>query len=351
MIERSIKTIFWNISEPDYRKDPALSQSSLSTYERKGFGCLDTLFEPFSSPSLTFGSAVDAIITGGEKEFNDRFFVSDMPKIKPSAEPVVKALYEQFHNAYTNIVDIPDSEMAPIVSQMEYMANTKWRMETKCEDIRKEGQHYYQTMFMAGDKTILSQDVYNKVFACVRALKDSPQTKAYFKEDDPFDDIERVYQMKFKGVLGNIPYRGMSDLLIVDHKNKRIIPCDLKTSSGREYDFPEHFLEWNYQIQARLYWRLIRQTLDKDDYFKDFELDDFRFIVVNNIDNPVPLVWIFPQTKIVGTVTLGNRKLRDPEVIGKELTYYLGNKPQVPLGITLDKPNSIEGWFADKYGN
>jgi hypothetical protein len=48
-------------------------------------------------------------------------------------------------------------------------------------------------MFMAGDKTIVSQDMYNKVFACVRALKDSPQTKQYFKVNDPFEDIERFY--------------------------------------------------------------------------------------------------------------------------------------------------------------
>ena len=35
------------------------------------------------------------------------------------------------------------------------------------------------------------------------------------------------------------------------------------------------------QIQARIYWRLIRQLMDKDEYFKDFTLKDFRFIVVN----------------------------------------------------------------------
>lgn len=347
MIERSIKTIFWDIPESQYRQDPALSQSSLSTYERKGFSCLDTLFEPFSSPSLIFGSAVDAIITGGEDEFNERFFVGSVSSLKPTVEPVVKEVFNRFKNAYTDINAIPDDALTSVINELNYRPDWK-KASTKRDSIRTEGAAYYQTMFMAGEKTILSQDIYNKVFACVRALKDSPQTKAYFKEDDPFDDIERVYQMKFKGVLDGIPYRGMADLLIVDHKNKRVIPCDLKTSSGREYDFPEHFLEWNYQIQARLYWRLIRQTMDKDDYFKDFELEEFRFIVVNNIDNPTPVVWLFPKTKAVGTVVIGGKKLRDPEVIGKELTYYLNNHPSVPLNISLDKPNNIETWFNER---
>lgn len=344
---KSFKSIFWDIPEKEYRKDPALSQSTISSFERGGFGCLSTLFEHVETPSLAFGSAVDCLITDGEKAFSERFYISDMPKIKPSAEPVVKQLYEQFHNSYTNINDIPDTELMPVISLNGYMANTNWGTQAKCKTIRTEGAQYYQTMFMAGNKTILSQDVYNKVFTCVRALKDSEQTKQYFRDNDPFSGIERCYQMKFKGKLGRIDYRGMSDLLVVNHKDKYVIPCDLKTSSGREYDFPSHFLKWRYDIQARLYWRLIRQTMDKDDYFKDFQLLDFRFIVVNNIDNPVPLVWIFSHSKDRGEIEMAGKKLRDPETIGEELQYYLDNNPQVPLNIKLDAPNSIEKWFED----
>lgn len=99
------------------------------------------------------------------------------------------------------------------------------------------------------------------------------------------------------------------------------------------------------QIQARIYWRLIRQLMDKDEYFKDFTLKDFRFIVVNNIDNPIPLVWKFAGSCSLGDLKIGNRVLRDPEKVGEELTYYLENRPQVPIGISIDKPNSIEQWF------
>lgn len=346
MISKSIKEIFWDIPEPEYRKDPALSQSTLSTFERRGFECIDTLFERVESPSLTFGSAVDAIITGGDKEFHDRFFVSDIPTLKPSVEPVVKKIFEMFHNSYTNINDILDSEIMPIISECKYQPN--WKSETRCKSVKQEGAAYYQTMFMAGDKEILSQDTYNRVFACVRALKDSEQTKQYFADNDPFSDIERVYQQKFKGTLGGVTYRGMADLLVVNHKQKAVLPCDLKTSSGREYDFPEHFMQWHYQIQARLYWRLIRQIMDKDPYFKDFDLKEFRFIVVNNIDNPVPVVWNFRQTMALGNVYIGGKKFRDPEQIGNELTYYLENHPKVPLNISLNKPNNIEQWFDDK---
>ena len=58
----------------------------------------------------------------------------------------------------------------------------------------------------------------------------------------------------------------MSDLLIVDYKSKTVQPIDLKTSSHTEWDFFKSFIQWNYQIQARLYWRIIRDVMNKDSY-------------------------------------------------------------------------------------
>ena len=35
------------------------------------------------------------------------------------------------------------------------------------------------------------------------------------------------------------------------------------------------------QLQARLYSRILRANLDKDDYFKDFKILNYRFIFCN----------------------------------------------------------------------
>lgn len=347
-MRKSLSDISWQVDEPTYRQDPALSYSTLAKYEREGFEHLDTLFDKVESPSLLFGSCVDTLLTDGEKAFDDQYFVSDIPKVSTSAEPIVKEIYSKFHSAYTNINDIPDDVLMPVLSQAGYKGNTNWGTKAKCDAIRKDGAQYYQTMFMAAGKTIVPQDMYNKVFACVSALKESPQTKGYFAANDPFSPIERFYQLKFKGILDGINYRCMADLILVDHNSKVVIPCDLKTSSHREYNFPESFVQWMYMIQARLYWRLIRQAMDNDDYFKDFKLTEYRFIVVNNIDNPVPLVWSFRQTQAVGTIEIGGRKFRDPQDIGKELSFYLEMQPKVPIGIELTKPNNIEKWFDNR---
>jgi len=175
-------------------------------------------------------------------------------------------------------------------------------------------------------------------------LRTSETTKFYFAPDNPFDDsIKRYYQLKFKATLDGIDYRCMMDLAVCNYKEKVIYPCDLKTSSHYESEFYKSFIDWNYQIQARLYWRILRDCMDKDDFFKDFKLADYTFIVVKK-DSLTPLAWKFEDTKKKGTLKYGkqlNIELRDPETIGQELTHYLKDNCKVPDGIYLDRPNSI----------
>lgn len=132
-------------------------------------------------------------------------------------------------------------------------------------------------------------------------------------------------------------------LIVVNYEKKKVFPIDLKTSmSCAEWDFEDNFRKWHYYIQARLYWRIIRANMLKDDYFKDFSLEDYRFIIVNP-KTLTPLVWEFPLTKSTGTLVADDGyEIRDPFEIGKELQGYLNCKPPVPNGINKDGVNIIK---------
>lgn len=347
MREKSLKEISWDVPESEYREDSALSYSMLATYERGGFNCLEQLYDKKETPSLTFGSAVDALITGGQDEFDDKFIVADFPDTPDTIIKIVKDCFREFHITHRNLSDIPDTEIIGRAATYNYQNN--WKPETRAKVIKEKGEEYYNLLFLAEDKTILSNDVYNEVLAAVRALKESPSTERFFRPDDPFDDsIERLYQLKFKATLGRTNYRCMADLLIVDYANKIIYPKDLKTSSHYEWDFYKSFIDWNYQIQARLYWRIIRDNLDRDPYFKDFTLADYEFIVVNKV-SLVPLTWVFHDTTTRGTIVVGRPthpiELRDPEDIGNELRIYLAERPQVPFGIVIGGSNNLTDWL------
>ena len=343
---KSLRDISWQVSEEEYRADPALSYSTLARYEREGFNNLDKLFDRIETPSLTFGSAVDSIITGGQEEFDERFMVAEFPSMPDSIVKIIKSLYKQYAGTYRSLLNIPDSSIIRETEDQNYQMN--WKPETRAKVIREKGTDYYNLLFVAGDRCIIDTQTYQDVVNAVRVLKESSSTKLYFADDNPFEpDIERLYQLKFKGEFDGITYRNMADLIIVNHKEKWVKPVDLKTSSHTEWDFYKSFVDWRYDIQARLYWSIIRQNMDKDEYFKDFKLLDYDFIVVNK-RTLTPLVWNCPFTQAQGTLRFGNNsqiEMRSPFEIGKELNSYLTSRPKVPMGINETGTNNLKDWL------
>ena len=346
MERKALFEISWKVNEEEYRADSALSYSTLAKYEREGFNHIDKLFDRIETPSLTFGLAVDSIMTGGQEEFDNRFIVAEFPSTPDSIIKMVKSLFNQYGDSYRSLITIPDEA---IIKETEYQNyQTNWKPETRAKVVKEKGTEYYNLLFVAGNKTILDTQTYQDVCYAVKALKESPSTKFYFAKDNPFEpDIERHYQLKFKGVFNGIEYRNMADLIIVNHKEKWVKPVDLKTSSHTEWDFHKSLIDWRYDIQARLYWAIIRQNMDKDEYFKDFKLLDYDFIVVNR-RTLTPLVWNCPFTQAVGTLKFGKNnqiEMRSPFVIGEELYYYLSSRPKVPININETSPNNLREWL------
>ena len=333
--------ISWPVDEPTYRKDPALSYSTIAKYERGGFASLATLFDDVHSPALTFGSVVDELITGDEESFNNRFIVAQFPKLEPMQEAAVRKLSELYKEDYGSLDAIPDGELVAGLNEAGFYMT--YKEKTRISKIKEQScVDFYRLLSVATTKEIIAQDVYDNAQACVEALRVSVATGPYFSPSN--DHIRKYYQLKFKGTIDGVDYRCMADLIVVDYDRKIVIPCDLKTSGHVEYDFWKSFVQWRYDIQARLYWKLIRMNMDKDEFFKDFKLVDYRFLVVNK-DYRSPLVWWYPETTMDKTLVHNGKKFRAPWEIGKELRSYLDNNPQVPDGISMIKANNICEWI------
>ena len=345
-MQKELSDISWNVSEEQYRTDPALSYSTLAKYERTGFNGIPHLFDKISSPSLTFGSAVDAIITGGKEEFDNLFFVAEFPTISDNIISIVKEAYKLYGASTENLNDISDRNIINLTETYKYQLN--WKPETRAKVIKEKGEEYYNLLFIAGNRTILDTKTYMDVCRAVEALKTSKTTQYYFTPNNPFDNtVKRYYQLKFKATLNGIDYRCMLDEILVNYADKTIQPIDLKTSHKNEWDFYKSFIEWNYQIQNRLYYRILADNLQKDEYFKDFTVLPYYDIVVCK-DSLKPMIWKCPFTKTKGDIYVGKYDqiiLRDPEEIGQELSYYLKTNAEVPKGIYLDKPNNILDWI------
>lgn len=346
-----LKKISWNVDEATYREDPALSYSTLARFEREGFSNLDKLFDKIETPSLTFGSAVDALITGGQEEFDSLFMVADFPKMSDKMILITRELFDRFKDDFRTLNDIPTESIITVTEELSYQLN--WKPETRAKVIREQGSEYYTIMYAATNKKILDTETFNQIDATVRALKESDTTKFFFEKDNPFDDnIQRYYQLKFKSTLNGVNYRCMADLIVVDHNNKTIQPIDLKTSGHPEWDFYHSFITWNYQIQARLYWRIIKDNVSGYEEWKVYRVLPYKFIVVNK-NTLTPLVWNYEDTICKGTLKYGINEdilCRDPEDIGKELNEYLEVKHNIPINFTASSNgNSLKTWLYSPY--
>jgi len=343
---KTLYDISWQVDEPTYRKDPALSQSTLAKYEREGFANLSTLFDHVSTPSLTFGSMVDEMITGDMESFHKRFIVAEFPKLEPAQETAVQEMCSKYGKMYKSMDDIPDTDIISTLNDCSFYQ--RWGSEKRIIKIKEQAcKDYYRLLRASDEKQVVAQSDYDDALRCAQQLRSAPGTAVYFGKDS--DDVKRYYQLKFKSTIRGVEYRVMLDLCIVDYKRKVVIPCDLKTTSSMEYEFGDSFMKWRYDIQARLYWRVLRDNMDNDSFFKDFELKDFRFICINR-NNNTPLVWEFPNTNYDKDINLGYKKLRAPWTIGAELKSYLDNRPAVPTGIKAVGLNSLGSYLQKKFG-
>ena len=338
-IPKELKDISWQVSEKKYRADPALSYSTLAKYEREGFNKLDHLFDHISTQSLLEGSMVDCLITGSQEEFDNLYYVADYPSIGDKEQLVAKMLYEKYHDSYELFSYIPNDAILSVINEVGWQKN--WRDETRVRVLSERIAMYYNLIIQADNKTVVDSNTYDSILKMVQTLKTSPTTQGYFADNDPMSSVKRYYQLKFRAKFESVCYRCMADLIIVDYEEKKVYPIDLKTSGHKEWDFQDSFEQWSYMIQARLYWRILKANMSNDPYFKDFTLEDYRFIVINK-ESLTPLVWEFPLTRAKGTlIDKEGKEYRDPFEIGKELQSYLNFRPKVPVGIDRSGINTI----------
>jgi hypothetical protein len=267
--------------------------------------------------------------------------VSELSEPSEKVKKAVEYLYNNTDKEWLKEIDV--DTILNALDMVEYQGN--WKDYKRVETFIDKGQNWFRFLVVSSGKKVITKEVYDKALNVIDAFKSSKATKFYFEPNVEFADVQRFYQLKFKTKLKNgIDYKGMMDLIVVDYYKKEITICDVKTTSGKEWDFVNSFIKYNYYEQCSLYFRILSNVIKNDELFKDFKIVGFKFIVAN-VDNPQPLVWDCDFYKAAsGNLMFGKNEqiiLKDPEVIGAELKHYLEDKPKVPNNINLEGENSI----------
>lgn len=344
-MNKSLYDISWQVNEKQYRDYNCLSHSILVKFDKEGFYNLNTLFDKIESSSLTFGSCVDSLITGGQEEFNNKFIVCEN-FLDEDTMYYTKIIHNEFSNNYDKFISIPVIQVSRLLKQNGFWTADKWSDDSRYKAFLKKGdiERYYQILTQSKDKIVIDRDTYQDAMKCVVSLKTSESTRFYFAKNEAGSNIKRYYQLKFKNKFNGVEYKSMLDLVLVDYDNKIIYPVDLKTSSTPEAEFYKSFVKYNYSDQARLYYRNLAKACEEDEYFKDFRIENFTFIVVNR-RTLMPLTWRYKDMSAFGELRYGkdnNIIFKDPFDIGDELNYYLTHSEcKVPIGIKTDRTNDL----------
>jgi hypothetical protein len=333
--------------EEYYSNDGTIHHSALASYAKGGFDCIPTLFDLKESEALLRGSIVDCMLTDTEETLHNKYMVANFPDLSIDIINVIKGLFNVYKDTYKSLDEISDNIISATMLEAG-LYNNNWGAAARAKRCREGGTEYYNLLYLANGRTIVPTAMYQDCLNMVNALRNSPNTAFLYKENNLLEpDIERVFQPVFRETIDGITYTIKPDELVCLHDKKLIIATDLKTTGKPEYKFAQSFIDWGYSYQSRLYYKVVRQALDKDPYFKDFKLSNWYFVVVNK-DKLNPLVWEDKDTTTSGSLYYGKNnqiEVRDPFELAKELKYYLENNSNVPLNISTSEPNSLQDWI------
>jgi hypothetical protein len=343
-----ISNYSWDVSEEEYRNSDALHYSLISQYKNRGF---DALIHPeiLKTEALLIGSMVDLWITGSRDEFEDKYKCLDFD-IDKDTKTIVDAVIEQTNGDYDHLQAVPIPIVSDIAKSKGFWPADKWSDDKRVEALYKKTNinKYYSIVIesMSNGIQYVSKDMYQCAINCGNSLFENLYV---YQRLYGIGSSYRWTQIKFKTFIEGVEFAAMFDVLQQDPVNKILYPIDLKTSSKPEYHFGKSFIEFNYDIQARLY-SLILQEVIKDTPFKDYTIAPFEFVVVGK-NTYTPLCWSFEDNLKRGDLEYGGFTLKDPIILGQEIKWYMNNMPQYPKGITDRDTNSLTNYLKNYDNN
>ena len=265
------------ILDSDETIDLYMSYSKLSDFDRNGPSCLIHKSSE-GKEAVKLGSLVDDLLFLDKSLFDAKYYLFDGNK--PSA--TLGLLCDIITKNY---MEIPSKEDIVNIG----VTNNFWTNIKKPElylakfDV-PEFWDYLTAMFTVNNRTIITSSELIIATDLVEILRTHQYSKYIL--DNEFDNYHQVkFEYEYKG----FKFRGIIDIVTVDHKNKKVILTDLKTGKGSSSEFEESFVKWRYYFQSALYVKAFTEICTALE-LKDYSLEPFQFLYVSRSDK-TPLLF------------------------------------------------------------
>lgn len=312
---KEFKQLLWDVTEQEYRQDEAISYSMISRFIKDGYSAIPVIKESISTQSLTLGSALDCMVTEGVNAYNEKYYISNCNPTNKT-ETVIEEIFKYVPNEDTleDAIIKCGNTLEDIFDNVDFYKGKTFKYKIQ---VISEKAQYYKDLQEANkhNQIIINNQVDKDTVTMYNSMVMNPLVNDIFF--GKHEGTEKFFQAKFRCLIDNVPFRCMFDLLIVKHKDKKIIPVDLKSTSTPPYEFFNSFVKWNYQIQVREYTRILKEVL-KGTEFEEYTITDYLYVVVNkNFSSPV--VYKIGINHLEGNIEIDGNVMEDPIEKGKIL--------------------------------
>ena len=258
-----------------YRNDDAINQSYLKSiisaqkYIKKEDD--DLKFLP--------GNLVDTLITCTKDDFNNLYYVVDIPRCDPMYIAIANDLRLDDSIAGLELEEIVDKEK--IISAFKRNTNLAWKSDTIYDKVMTNMSDYWSSINSAGERTIVTTEELNKAKEEVELLKSSKQTSPFLNVDTALDQMP--YFADYEGVRCKI----LVDRLIIT--GNLIQPVDFKRTDSTFDTFKHVAKTLKYHFQAAFYQEILQKC------FTDYAVLNPILCVVTGGDTPHAFVLQFSE--------------------------------------------------------
>lgn len=225
------------------------------------------------------------------EEFENEFFVSHTALPSEDIQEVVKNYMVEFPKQN---LDAKKEALFYHINNVGYAKKSKWLKDTKIKKVIEEGTPYLKVLQESAGRTIIDNKLYTKYKTFIPFIKTSLFYMELFKKEYEIRTTVPIY-FEYEGELCKV----LIDILLIDHKNKRVIPVDLKTVKGKKEDeFESNYWNYHYYLQGSFYsFGLAHHPLVTDN---GYSIAPFTFFVLrkNKLTSPVTFEMSLEDLKV-----------------------------------------------------
>lgn len=271
-------------------EDLRLSFSRVSSFDQDGPSSLVKRKE-LSGEGITMGGLVDLLLFEPAKFETDYYvFKAKIPTA------TTKELADVITSNYT---EIPLRRVVYDIAK----DNGFWSSVVKEDTYYKKFDNdefwdYLKAVYESKGREIVDEDTLGWAKSIVEVLQNHKNSKETLSFPDKTE--EKYAQLELNFVYKQFAFKGIVDLVIVNHKNKTIRFIDLKTGKEDASNFSSSFVKYRYYLQALLY--LIGADSFKEEYkLQDYTVLPFEFLYISRFQK-IPITYKVSDKWIKGAI-------------------------------------------------